>query len=578
MQLIKVSPLFFFITGVALAVPPDQIEFFESKIRPVLVEHCYKCHNSIKKQEGGLALDYRGALFAGGDSGEAVVPGKPVKSLLILAMQHEGDYEMPANAPKLDDTVIQDFVKWVKLGAPDPRLTKPSQINTATALDWQLVRDQRLKWWSFQPLQFHVAPPAKDPEWNTNAIDRFIYKRMLSEGLEPQELAVPEVLVRRLHHILIGLPPSPETVQEFVANPTPHAYEQLVERLLASKEFGERWARHWMDWYRYAESHGSEGDPRIPNIQHYRDYLIRALNSDVPYNQLLLEHVAGDLLENPRINEELGINESAIGPAHFRMVPHGFGVTDAYDEQITFTDNQIDVLTKAMLGLTVSCARCHDHKFDPISQKDFYRLYGVMVSNRASSVLIDSQEKLVKNKAAIRALKRDIRQSFADYWLGQIGELPERLLASSLFDKIPNEKPQLPPDFEKLSEGEKKKARERVKTKQARLNAIAQDAAQFMKPCIHWLHGQVSRTPNRPIFLLSSIKRGLNCAVSRKQTPFPRTTQISIWTCVNRQRLTNGIPAEMGSTQKLARRVPLRFELRARRYLRAFIPQVFTAT
>ena len=143
---------------------------------------------------------------------------------------------------------------------------------------------------------------------------------------------------------------------------------------MASKAYGERWGRFWMDWFRYAESYGSEGDPNVPYATQYRDYVIRAINADVPYDQLIREHLAGDLLEKPRINEELGINESAIGPAHLRMVPHGFGVTNAYDEQITFTDNQIDVVSKAVLGITVSCARCHNHKFDPISQADFYKL------------------------------------------------------------------------------------------------------------------------------------------------------------------------------------------------------------
>lgn len=406
-------------------------EFFEKKIRPVLVQHCYECHNSLGKKKGDLALDYKAALRAGGESGKVIAPGKPEKSILIWSLRHENDYKMPSKSPKLDDAVIRDFETWVKMGAPDPRLHKPTKEELARKLPWEKVRQLRSTWWSFQPLDRHAAPKVSDAAWSANPIDQFIFDRMKREGLTPQPEAPREVLVRRLHLILTGLPPTPEVVKAFVDDKSPEAYNQLVDRLLASKAFGERWARHWMDWYRYAESHGSEGDPRIPYVQQYRDYLIRALNDDVPYDQLLREHLAGDLMASPRVNKELGINESAVGPAHLRMVPHGFGVTDAYGEQITFTDNQIDVIGKAMMGVTVSCARCHDHKFDPISQKDFYRFYGMMVSCRASNVLIDTKEKLEKNKTAIAELKQQIRRAFAKQWLAEVNDLPNRLNAKA---------------------------------------------------------------------------------------------------------------------------------------------------
>jgi hypothetical protein len=414
-----------------MAAPPEHTEFFEKKIRPVLVQHCYECHNSLGTKKGNLALDYKDALLAGGDSGPVIVAGKPRESTLVWALRHENGYEMPSNAPQLDEAVIKDFERWVDLGAPDPRLAKPTAEELTSNRPWQEVRDARSRWWSFQPLRDHPIPEVTDKQWADNPIDRFVFERMQLEGLSPQPEALPEVLVRRVHLILTGLPPKPEVVTTFVADPSPQAYHQLVDTLLASQQFGERWARHWMDWFRYAETHGSEGDPPIPHVQQYRDYLIRAMNADVPYNQLLREHLAGDLLENPRTNNELGINESAIGPAHLRMVPHGFGVTDAYGEQITFTDNQIDVISKAMLGITVSCSRCHDHKFDPISQKDFYRFYGVMVSSRPSTVLIDSAEKLDTNKAALIAIKKDLRRALADHWLTEIDDLPSRLEATT---------------------------------------------------------------------------------------------------------------------------------------------------
>ena len=419
--------------GLATLVPVPQedesrqIEFFENKIRPVLVENCYECHNSQGSQEGGLALDYREALKKGGVSGRVIVPGKPDESLLIQALRHENGYAMPSGRPKLKAEQIADFERWVRLGAVDPRVEKPTAASLTDNTNWERTRSQRLEWWSFQPLVEHSVPDVEETEWQGNPIDAFVFARMQGRGLRPQPIASPETLVRRAHLILTGLPPSMDSVAEFAADPTNDRYERLVDRLLDTPAFGERWARHWMDWYRYAESHGSEGDPRIPYAQEYRNYLIRALNADVPYDRLLREHLAGDLLESPRVNSKLGINESTIGTAHLRMVPHGFGVTDAYGEQIAFTDNQIDVISKAMLGLTVSCARCHNHKFDPISQKDFYRLYGILVSSRPSTVLIDAPDVLALNKDAINSLKEEIRSSFAEFWLGETESLPARL-------------------------------------------------------------------------------------------------------------------------------------------------------
>ncbi|MDA7888558.1 DUF1549 domain-containing protein, partial [Akkermansiaceae bacterium] len=408
---------------------PKEVEFFESKIRPILAESCYECHNSVDKKKGDLALDYRDAIL----ESDVIVPGKPEESPLILAIRHDEDYEaMPSKAPKLANVIIKNFEDWIRMGAPDPRTTRPTKEELEKEVDWDSVRDGRKEWWAFQPLEKVGAPLAKNEDWNRSEIDRFIFAGLAKEKLVPAKAASPEVLVRRVHLILTGLPPKPEVVEAFVADPSETAYEKLVDDLMATKQYGERWARYWMDWYRFAESHGSEGDPVVPYASQYRDYLVRALHADVPYDQLIREHLAGDLLENPRINEELGLNESAIGPAHLRMVPHGFGVTDAYDEQITFTDNQIDVVSKAMLGMTVSCARCHNHKFDPISQKDFYKFYGIMIGSRPAIVNVDSPKLKELHRKELSRMKVSLRASFADYWLTQIDGAIGKLEGSKL--------------------------------------------------------------------------------------------------------------------------------------------------
>ena len=418
-------------------ITAQQREFFEAKIRPILAEHCYSCHNSVDKKKADLALDYRGALL----EGEVVVSGDPANSPLILAVKHEGDYEpMPLKAPKLSSLSIKHLEEWITMGAPDPRAKKPTKADLDAQMDWAAIRDRRAQWWSFQPVLKTTPPRSDDQQWDGGSIDRFLFAGLKANGLEPAPVADPTTLVRRLHLIVTGLPPRPEVVNAFVAEPTESAYAALVDNLLASPQYGERWARYWMDWYRYAETHGSEGDPRIPYAEQYRDYLIRAFNADVPGDQLIREHLAGDLLPKPRINTELGVNESAIGPAQLRMVPHGYGVTDAYDEQVTFTDNQIDVVSKAMLGLTVSCARCHNHKFDPISQADFYKFYGVMVSSRPTTVNIDSAEQQNLHRDEIVNLKGAIRSGFAAQWLDQVDVaigLLDKAELSKLDDKHP---------------------------------------------------------------------------------------------------------------------------------------------
>ena len=416
----------YFITAALSAAEPTakQIEFFESKIRPVLAENCYECHNSIDKAKGDIALDYRAALLESG----VIVPGKPEQSDLVKSIMHDPDFEpMPWKKPKLSNLSIKAFKDWIRMGAPDPRTKKPTKEELVNQVDWDAVRDNRAKWWSFQPVKEPEVPQVGTKAWGESAIDKFIYAQMAEAGIQPQKKASPGTLLRRLYLVLIGVPPTADEVLAFLKDPSERAYAQAVDKLLASPQFGERWGRYWLDWFRYAESHGSEGDPAVPYASEYRDYVIRALNADIPYDQLLREAVAGDLLDNPRVNTELGINESAIGPAHLRMVPHGFGVTDAYDEQITFTDNQIDVLTKATMGMTLSCSRCHNHKFDPLSQKDFYKFYGIMISSRPGTINIDSPELQALHRKELLAMKPAIRKAFAKHWLKEVDKAVDQL-------------------------------------------------------------------------------------------------------------------------------------------------------
>ncbi len=413
----------------ATPLPPEQADFFEKKIRPVLASECYECHDA-KKQKGGLRLDYRDGWKKGGDSGDAITPGEPAKSLLIKSIRHEDpDLKMPEKRPKLSDAVIADFEKWIASGAPDPRDEPPK---AGTSVPWEQLLADRKTWWSLQPVQKTPPPVVKNAAWSQHPVDHFLLAEMEKRGLKPSADADPRVIIRRLTFALTGLPPTPEEVTTFVEAATRDAKVAIAaatDRLLASPRFGERWARHWMDLVRYAETHGSEGDPEIPEVWRYRDYLIRAINADVPVDQLIREHIAGDLLPNPRWNRDEQSNESILGIAHLRLVEHGFQPVDTRDEQVKVTDSQIDVVTKAFQAMTVSCARCHDHKFDAISQRDYYALAGIFESSRPAMVTIDPPELLAKNKPELTALKKQIHAALCDAWKDEPKRIAARLMA-----------------------------------------------------------------------------------------------------------------------------------------------------
>lgn len=427
--------------NVGRASDPASLEFFEAKIRPVLIEHCYECHNSTGTSEANLRLDLRQGLLDGGESGPAIVNTNPSNSLVIKAISHANpDLKMPPTGLKLSDEVIEDFRRWIAAGATDPREKPPTAEQMAESKSWEKTLESRKKWWSFQPI---LAPQLPAPSSKANAssddrrvhaIDQFIGAKLDSANLPVAPRATNDQLIRRLYFNLIGLPPSREEYSKWKARfadaQSNEAQKQvlgkLVDQLLGDVRFGERWARHWMDWIRYAESHGSEGDPAIANAWMYRDYLIRSLNADIPLDQMIREHIAGDLIP-ARVDPNLHLNESLIATAHWRMVFHGFSPTDALDERVRFIDDQINSFSKAFLGVTVSCARCHDHKFDPISHADYYAMFGVLSSCRPGRSSAESYEYLHQHRDALVALKGQLRTALAEAWKSKIPELETRL-------------------------------------------------------------------------------------------------------------------------------------------------------
>src|SRR6516162_5886413 len=370
---------------------PAAIEFFESKIRPVLSEHCYRCHSSTaKKLKGKLLLDSREGILKGGESGPVIVAGKPEKSRLIQAIRYaDVDLSMPPNA-KLSDAVIADLTKWVKMGAPWPDDTA---ISKAPKNKYELDLPKRKKeHWAWQPIQAGNIPAVKDKSWPLDPIDHFILSKLDEKGLKPAPAADRRTWIRRVTFALIGLPPTPEDVDAFVKDTSKEAWEKVVDRLLASPHFGERWGRHWLDLVRYAETRGHEFDYPAPNAYQYRDYVIRAINADVPYDQFVLEHLAGDLLARPRLHPKEGYNESIVGTGFWFLGEQVHSPVDVCQDKADRFDNMLDVFGKTFLGLTIACARCHDHKFDAISTRDYYALSGFLESSGYRLVPFDTME------------------------------------------------------------------------------------------------------------------------------------------------------------------------------------------
>ena len=360
------------------AGPPDaaQLAFFEKEIRPLLVERCYECHSAESKKLGGnLLLDSRAGIVKGGDTEPPIVPGDAEASLLMTAVRHaDPTLKMPPTA-KLSDAEIAALENWIAMRAPDPRTGDTvAAVARKSAIEW----DEAREFWSLRPIQNPTAPKVSDAKWARNDVDRFILERLEREQLAPVADADRRTLIRRATYDLIGLPPTPEEIEAFVNDASPDAFAHVVERLLASPHYGERWGRHWLDVVRYADTAGDNSDFPIPQMHRYRDWVISAINRDLPYDRFVREQLAGDLL--PAENEEQR-REQIIATGYIANARRfGSRVSD-YPQHLTIEDT-LDNLGRTFLGLTINCARCHDHKFDPITNEDYYALYGIFHSTR----------------------------------------------------------------------------------------------------------------------------------------------------------------------------------------------------
>lgn len=392
------------LTGPIAAEDASEIAFFEKKIRPALVKYCYECHAADADQVGGkLMLDLRSSLLSGGESGPALVAGQPDKSLIVQALRYE-DLEMPPDQP-LPESVVNDFVQWVSRGAADPRDDPTTDSQNRYSGE---IKFDRESMWSFLPPSNPVVPEVQQPDWPHDPIDRFVLRRIEDAGLQPANDAEPGVLLRRLYYDLIGLPP---TFPQITAFATDHrlrggtAVESVVDSLLQSPQFGERWGRHWLDVARYAESNGNDGLGRnasFPHAWRYRDYVIDALNRDVPYDRFITEQIAGDLLPaetaEQRNRQLVATGFLAIGSKPAAAMNTNFAMD--------VVDDQINAVCTTVMGLSVACARCHDHKHDPIPTRDYYSLAGIFSSSKTLYGLA-ANEKLTAPPTELHELRSD---------------------------------------------------------------------------------------------------------------------------------------------------------------------------
>lgn len=402
MKSLFLIPAIFFTTANAFGTADAEgVAFFESKIRPALVKYCYECHSEAEgKSKGGLFVDSKRALLQGGDSGPAVVPRDSGSLILTAVHYNDPDYEMPPKE-KLPAAVIADFETWIEMGAPDPRMGNAPVETKISKIDIEEGR----KFWSFVPPRESPLPEVADATWPRTGIDHFILEKLEAKDLAPSPDAAPEVLVRRLYYTLTGLPPSASELvlwtRRLGVELNQDELAALVDHLLASPRFGERWGQHWLDVARYADSTGGDSNNIFPEAWRYRDYVIASFNADKPFDQFVREQLAGDLL--PRKSDR-GWAENLVATGFLAVGQKLVGETDNEKFRADLVDEQIDATTRAFLGITVSCARCHDHKSDPIPQRNYYALAAVFNNTRTFYGLLEAQARQSSSLVDVTAL------------------------------------------------------------------------------------------------------------------------------------------------------------------------------
>jgi Protein of unknown function (DUF1553)/Protein of unknown function (DUF1549)/Planctomycete cytochrome C len=403
------------------AQEPVDAEFFEKRIRPILTARCISCHGP-EVQSAEVRLDSVAGLKKGGPRGSLVAP----TGTILKAVSYTSSSLLMPPSGKLPAGELALIEQWVKAGAPMPAATKAPAPVGGKKESFDLT--QRRQHWAYKPVKRPLEPPVEK-----SGIDAFVLAKLQKAGLTMAPEADKRTLIRRVTFDLTGLPPTPQEINAFLADTSPSAYEKLIDRLLASPAYGERWARHWLDLVRYGESMGHELDFDIPEAFQYRDYVIRALNADLPYDKFLTEHLAGDLLPTPRFDRVTGRNESLTATGFVWLGEGKHSPVDIKQEQADRIDNQIDVIGKAMLGQTLACARCHDHKFDPIPTKDYYGLYGVLRSSRFQLTSSDGPEKFGKPAAEVAKIRAGVdKRGLSESWKASLAALPDEKLKAEL--------------------------------------------------------------------------------------------------------------------------------------------------
>ena len=358
----------------------QRTDFFEKKIRPVLSMSCYECHSAKSKSlKAGLLLDRKAGWVRGGKNGAVIHPGKPDESILMNALKYDNhELQMPPSG-KLSETVLADFEKWISMGAPDPRNSSMEEVFAVGGLKAKSLKEGR-EFWAFKPIKLPLVPAVQKGEWIQDEIDRYILRGIEEHDLEPSQKAKPTTLLRRIFFDLTGLPPSPQDIKDYQNSSSQESFENVVNKLLESPRFGERWGRHWLDVARYADTTGGGRNNPFPNSHRYRDYVINSFNNDKPFDQFIIEQIAGDLMPSSTDEE---YNEKLTGTGFLALGPHNYELQDKELLRMEVVDEQLTAVGKAFMGLTMDCARCHDHPFDPISITDYYSMAGIFRSTNS---------------------------------------------------------------------------------------------------------------------------------------------------------------------------------------------------